>query len=113
MERKDDRKCAQCGYPLKGLPRRGNCPECGNGFNTATGEGISLQDNHLSKSEKVGKMLKAASLGGTLIALITCMGLCSVFANPGKVFWWFFGPTAICVAIVFGLSVYDLVKKKP
>lgn len=31
-----DLYCAECGYNLRTLPRRGRCPECGSDYNTRT-----------------------------------------------------------------------------
>lgn len=113
IERKDDRLCSQCGYPLKGLPRRGHCPECGNGFNTVTGEGIAHPQNNNITSEKVGLMLRTASIGACLVALITCMGACGIIGHPPKAFWWFFGPITFFVAVLFAQTLYEYFSTRP
>src|SRR5882762_6341381 len=74
----EDRPCSKCGYNLRTLPRRGNCPEC-NWPVTASLATVSFRD----ASEK---WLMVVALGLVLLVLSSLFAMAGMadLAYPNK-----------------------------
>lgn len=64
--------CSQCGYDLRGLPRSGRCPECGQLYSTRTGEGIAPYE---SIGETTSRYYRRAGTVLLLLAALVVMGI--------------------------------------
>lgn len=89
--------CDQCGYDLTGLPRQGNCPECGQCYDLATGRGVSAPS-------RLGRSLHAdrlRTLGCAALALLVlvCGGALALLAKHPLEVIGFVGLVAILFAL--------------
>lgn len=96
-----DRRCANCGYDLLGLGKRGNCPECGLYFSDETGEGtISERDAARERSDRFAARLRTLLLlGAGAVVLAAGLGLSMIAVHPWR-------PIAISAVFagIFGLA---------
>ena len=98
--------CSNCQYELLGLPRFGNCPECGAYYDKLSNTGV-LKSRHLHKQkiEHAVAVLKLVALP-TLGSLILIIGLAISFftASPG-IPLLFFGLLATPFFVVFAIQL--------
>lgn len=68
-----DLKCVQCNYELRGLPRDGDCPECGAPIEAsvlAPAMRQTLLKSNLLVGRPLGLAIGCAGVGLTLLAVI-------------------------------------------
>ncbi len=81
--------CARCGYNLRSLPYRYNCPECGNSYRARAirRKGIFLEDESYFPTSECFYALVSGLLGGGLFAVCisqwSVLGLRVRFVVPG------------------------------
>ncbi|MCC6580850.1 MAG: hypothetical protein IT440_10445 [Phycisphaeraceae bacterium] len=81
----DQPLCGKCGYSLTGLPRRGNCPECGHPFDQMTGRGLKRAMTPEERGDRVLRLARIIGLVVFAMLAMVCGGLLSMIAvTPRK-----------------------------
>ncbi|MBI1336032.1 MAG: hypothetical protein GC164_03615 [Phycisphaera sp.] len=84
MARTDKASCLQCGYLLRGLPDKGQCPECGEKYNTFSGENIADATTAGIRSQKIERKLATYSFGCAAAFFVVCTGVTAYLGSePG------------------------------
>lgn len=70
------RTCGRCGYDLVGIAAAGRCPECGQAYDLASGQGTDAR-----RVPWVLRHGRTASLVGLAVFILGCSGLLSLAAR--------------------------------
>ena len=99
----DGLNCSECGYDLSGLGRRGRCPECGQVFDTMSGQGLGEgAAEQFRRGERLVRRLGVAAMLVMALTALACGGVLAMFADN----WRYPLATTAVIAVTIMLAAW-------
>lgn len=97
--------CGKCGYDLTGLRALGECPECGEAYDTRTGQGLRRGAHSPHATDWKLHRLRTVALAAAAVGVLALGGLAAlVIDRPMTAVW--LSVSIACVVVLAAVTSY-------